>query len=76
MKAVSNESLMLHKAVAEAQGYFLERNFSTEIIGLEHSLPFLRNLIGQFRGTKSLSCPLLSSPLLICQLLSSKLVRR
>ena len=24
---------------------------------LEHSLPFLRNLIGQFRGTKSLSCP-------------------
>ena len=53
---------------------------------LEHSLPVLGNLIGQFQGTKSLSCPqlrsrqlscpLLSSPLLICTLLSSKLVRR
>ena len=51
---------------------------------LEHSLSFLRNLIGQFRGTKSLSCPqlrspqlscsLLNSPLLLCLLLSSKLV--
>ena len=41
------------------------------IIYLEHSLPFLRNLIGQFQGAKSLSspqhsCPLLRNPLLIC----------
>ena len=33
--------------------------------GVEHSLPFFRNLIGQFQGTKSLSSPPLSSPLLI-----------
>ena len=47
---------------------------------LEHTLPFLRNLIGPFRGTKSLSCPQLRSPQLSCPLfifplLSSKLVR-
>ena len=41
---------------------------------LEHSLLFLRNLIGQFRGTKSLSCPQLRSPQLSCPLLSCPLL--
>ena len=47
---------------------------SNAIVDLEHSLPFLRNLIGQFRGTKSLSCPQLRSPQLSCPLLSSPLL--
>ena len=37
---------------------------------LEHSLPILRNLIGQFQGTKSLSSPPLRSPQLSYPLLT------
>ena len=36
---------------------------------LEHSLPFFRNRIGQFHGTKSLNSPQFRSPQLSCPLL-------
>ena len=41
---------------------------------LEQSLPFMMNLIGEFQGTKSLSCPKLRSPQVSCHLLGRPLL--
>ena len=45
-----------------------------DLLGLEHSLLFFSNLIGQFQDTKPLSCPQLRSPQLRCPLLSGPLL--
>ena len=42
---------------------------------LEHSLPYLRNLIGQFQGTKSLSSPQLSYPIFSSSVLISMVAK-
>ena len=80
---VCSHSLYVHAEVIDGvfslniqtfllNGMIVEGSLSRRFfLTLEHSFPFLRNLIGQFQGAKSLStpqlsCPLLSSPLLIC----------
>ena len=65
-------SIIYLSKIIEALKSIFSRHSIPQI--LEHSLPFLRNLIGQFQGTKSLICPQLRSPQHSCHLLSSTLL--